>query len=319
MRPKVSVIIPVYNVEAYIEKCLHSLFEQTLDSLEYIFIDDCTPDKSIDIIEKVLESYPTRKNQVKIIHHKSNTGVGQARQDGINEATGEYIIHCDPDDWLDLDMYEKMYLKASQENVDIVICDYYESFDNKEIIKHLPFKENKEDVIKEIFKGYIPSYLWNKLIKRENYYSIDPVFIEGLNFWEDVSVISRLIYNANSISFISQPLYHYYRQNNNSYTKNKNHNHSEEIFKCLLINYNFFKSENFDVTPFFSRGYNLILQKKGRKNRNFYRKKIKENIHIKPKAKYLIGKSNKIIGFLYFNKLDTLANILKFGYQIISK
>lgn len=136
MRPKVSIIIPVYKVEKYIERCVRTLFGQTLDSLEFIFVDDCSPDNSIELLKKVLNDYPNRLEQVKIIRHEVNKGVGKSRQDGVDAASGEYIIHCDPDDWVELDMYEKMYTKATDENVDVVICDYYENFSDSETLKN---------------------------------------------------------------------------------------------------------------------------------------------------------------------------------------
>ena len=106
--PKVSVIIPVYNAGKYIERCVRSLFEQTLDDIEYIFVDDCSPDDSMDVLQKVLSEYPQRKENVTLIRHKANTGQSGARKSGMHVAKGEYIIHCDADDWVDLDMYERM-------------------------------------------------------------------------------------------------------------------------------------------------------------------------------------------------------------------
>ena len=87
--PKVSVIVPVYGVEKYIERCARSLFEQTLDDIEYIFVDDCSPDRSIEILNQVIGEYPGRKDQVQIIHHASNQGLALARQTGLKAATGE--------------------------------------------------------------------------------------------------------------------------------------------------------------------------------------------------------------------------------------
>ena len=92
-RVKVSVCIPVYGVEKYIERCARSLFEQTLDSMEYVFVDDCSPDNSIEIMQKVLEEYPHRQEQVKIIRHEVNQGVGAARNHAVAACTGNYIIH----------------------------------------------------------------------------------------------------------------------------------------------------------------------------------------------------------------------------------
>ena len=114
---KVSVCIPVYGVEKYIERCARSLFEQTMkDDIEFIFVNDCTPDKSIEVLQKVLEEYPNRKEQVKIIHHEINRGVSAARKTALMNSHGEYIIFCDSDDWVDTNLYEVMYKKAVEEN-----------------------------------------------------------------------------------------------------------------------------------------------------------------------------------------------------------
>ena len=104
-QPKVSVVIPVYGVEKYIERCARSLFEQTMqEGIEYIFVDDCSPDRSIEILEKVLKEYPHREPQVKIIQHSKNQGIFYTRNTGVENATGEYIIHCDSDDWVEPDI-----------------------------------------------------------------------------------------------------------------------------------------------------------------------------------------------------------------------
>ena len=122
--PKVSIIIPVYGVEKYIERCARSLFEQTLDDIEYLFIDDSTPDRSIDILKRVLENYPHRKSQVNIHRMEQNSGQAIVRNWGMQNATGEYVIHCDSDDWVDTDMYRAMYEEAKDKNADVVVCDY---------------------------------------------------------------------------------------------------------------------------------------------------------------------------------------------------
>lgn len=106
--PKVSIIIPVYGVEKYIERSARSLFEQTLDDIEYLFIDDCTPDKSVEILKRVLEEYPHRKSQVVIHRMEQNSGQAKVREWGMRNATGEYVIHCDSDDWVDMHMYEEI-------------------------------------------------------------------------------------------------------------------------------------------------------------------------------------------------------------------
>ena len=100
MKAKVSVIVPIYNVERFVQKCTRSLLNQTLADVEFIFIDDATPDKSLQVIEKTILEYPNRKNNIKILHHSINKGLPAARNTGFKEATGEYIFHCDSDDYV---------------------------------------------------------------------------------------------------------------------------------------------------------------------------------------------------------------------------
>ena len=103
---KVSVIIPIYKVEAFIERCAATLMEQTLPEVEYIFVDDATSDNSIDVLEEVIARYPQRKGQVRIVHNAENKGLPAARNTGLALATGEYIFHCDSDDYVEPSMLE---------------------------------------------------------------------------------------------------------------------------------------------------------------------------------------------------------------------
>lgn len=107
---KISVIIPIYNVERFITRCAISLMKQTLkEDVEFIFVDDATPDRSIDLLQEVINQYPERRNQVRLIRHAKNKGLPAARNSGLKVAVGEYIFHCDSDDWLELDMLETLY------------------------------------------------------------------------------------------------------------------------------------------------------------------------------------------------------------------
>lgn len=112
-RPKLSVIVPMWSVEKYIAKCARSLFESTLDDMEFVFVDDCTPDKSVEVLQGVIEEYPKRKSQTIIVRHEVNKGLPQARKTGVAAAHGEFITHCDSDDWVAPEMYEKMLATAN--------------------------------------------------------------------------------------------------------------------------------------------------------------------------------------------------------------
>ena len=216
---KVSVIVPIYNVERYIERCVRSLMEQTLDDIEYIFVDDCTPDRSMDVLEKVLKEYPQRRKYIKIIHQKKNTGSATVRNTGLENATGDYIIHCDSDDWVDKNMYEAMYLKAKESRADIVATDYYEEHLKRTIVRKQACPDNSIGSIKKMLSGDLHCGVWNKLVKREIYQANDIHFPNGINMWEDVLTTIPLFYHASKIVYLPEAYYHYVQYNPDSYTK----------------------------------------------------------------------------------------------------
>jgi glycosyltransferase involved in cell wall biosynthesis len=243
INPKVSVIIPVYKAEQYIEKCARSLFEQTLDDIEFIFIDDCTPDNSIDILKCLIRDYPHRKSQVKIIHNEENKGISTTRNIGLNNSTGEYIIHCDSDDWIDDDLYEKLYLKAIEEKSDIVLCDFIrEESGNLKIRKEF-LNENVEEYVKAILTTKLSPYLWNKLVSRNLYLKYNIFFPDGINIREDFYALVKLFYYSKKISRISDSYYHY-RIHGHSISRHKNMRDFNSVFvqdriKASVLAYDF--------------------------------------------------------------------------------
>lgn len=207
-KPKVSVVIPVYGVEKYIERCARSLFEQTLDDIEYLFIDDCTPDISIEILKRVLEEYPNRKPQVIIHRMDKNSGQAKVRNWGINNAKGDYIIHCDSDDWVDIHMYELLYNSAIQSLSDVVCCDYYVS--NGEIQEYNKglLSNERTSVIVDMLTHKVVWTLWNKLFRKSLF--DDNITLPNYNMGEDSVIVLQLIYKCSSISYIDKPLYYYF-------------------------------------------------------------------------------------------------------------
>jgi glycosyltransferase involved in cell wall biosynthesis len=121
----VSILIPVYGVEKYIEKCAHSVFSQTFERIEYVFVDDCTKDGSVDKLQQVLELYPARKSSTRIIKHEKNRGVAAARQTAIDAATGDYLLFVDSDDYIEKNMVELLYKKAFEKNADIFFVNFF--------------------------------------------------------------------------------------------------------------------------------------------------------------------------------------------------
>jgi len=215
---KVSVIIPIFRVEKFIERCAFSLFEQTLDSIEYIFVDDTTPDKSIEILTDVLERYPQRKPQVTILRHDVNKGLPAARNSGLSVAGGEYVFHCDSDDYLESNALEQMLNVAEKTDSDIVWCDYYLSFSMNERIIVQPNYSNSQEAIKGMLSGTMKYNVWNKLAKRRLYVDNSISFPAGHSMGEDMTMI-KLFAHAKKVAYINAPLYHYIRLNTDAMTQ----------------------------------------------------------------------------------------------------
>lgn len=246
--PKVSVIIPVYGVKKYIERCARSLFEQTLDDIEYIFVDDSTPDNSISILRKVLSEYPNREKQVKILRHEKNKGLAQARQTGLKIASGEYIAHCDSDDWVDVHMYEEMYNKAIEEDADVVVCDYIVTNDTS-VIKTINacHAKSAKQLIENCLFQRDPWSLWNKLFNRKAYSNIE--YPKGA-MGEDMVTIIQLLWNCKMLSYINKPYYQYF-YNSESITKVCTRDSCISKFNQLSYNttivMNFIKNKKLDA------------------------------------------------------------------------
>lgn len=216
---KVSILVPVYNVEKYIERCIVSLFEQSYENIEYIFVNDCTPDSSIDIIKRVVSKYPNRIPQIKIVNHDKNKGIAATRNTAVNYSTGDYLMYVDSDDYVDRDAVKALVDKIEIEKADIVICDYYV------VDKITRFVENnvpleKEIYIKALMTKQIAPSLWGKLYNAAYYKATRIQFYESQNYGEDYATIPRLVYYAHKIVKLQRPLYYYIQYNVGSYTKN---------------------------------------------------------------------------------------------------
>ena len=232
MKYSVSVIIPVFKVERFIERCCRYLFEQTIESAEFIFVDDCSPDNSVSIINKIVEEYPERKYDVQIVKHEINKGLPSARNSGLKIASGEYIFHCDSDDWLEKNALSLLYEEAIEKNVDAVWCDWYLSFKNNE--RYMSQRPEQEDIISGLesiqlmLGGRIRYNVWNKLVKRELYKTNEIQFPDGYGMGEDMTMIKVLAF-ADKVSYLPIALYHYIRLNEEAFTQNTTEQHLKQI------------------------------------------------------------------------------------------
>lgn len=237
--PKVSVIIPVFKAEKYIEECARSLFEQTIDDIEYIFVDDCTPDKSMEIMRNVLEEYPVRKPQVKIIVMPKNSGQAVATRIAIKQATGDYIIRCDSDDYVDRNAYQVMVDASEDGKYDILACDKY-LFGNgsgkiSKTFRH-PRDASREQMIANLLTVYGYPSLCSSLVKRNLYES--PIIFPEAKMGEDRALLLQLLFYCKSLRYINKALY-FYRFNPESTCHNTNKEAVIDRFKDLRTNVDF--------------------------------------------------------------------------------
>ena len=236
-RPKISVIVPVYKAETYLCRCVDSILSQTFEDFELLLIDDGSPDRSGEICDE----YAKRDCRVRVFH-KENGGVSSARQCGLDNAKGEYVIHADPDDWIEKEMYERMYEVAIKNNADIVGCDFVLEFSEQyQRVSRQPLSENSLSCIRLFFEEKLHSGCWNKLIIRKLFEENKISFPRNVNLWEDMSTIPRVFYYAKNIKYVPSPFYHYVQYNPHSYTKSKNSSVLTQKIEAIKILDDFFE------------------------------------------------------------------------------
>lgn len=224
MKYKVSVIVPVYNVEKFIERCVESLMEQTLQEVEFIFVNDATPDNSWNVLNDVLKKYPARRSDVILLEHDVNKGLPAARNTGLSIAHGEYIFHCDSDDFVEHDMLECLYNKAIEENADIVWCDYYVSYIGSERYMKQPSYNTPHRALQGMLCGSMKYNVWNKLVKRRLYVDNNIHFPSGYAMGEDMTMM-MLFHFALKVAYMPKAFYHYVQWNNTSLTREFSSSH----------------------------------------------------------------------------------------------
>ena len=213
--PAVSVIVPVYKVEPYIARCARSLFDQTLEDLEFIFIDDCTPDRSMEVMEEVLKEYPGRKDQVRCFRMPGNSGLARVREKGISLARGKYFVCCDSDDELaSADAYRLLYEKAESEQLDIVTYNYW-----KEDAKHrLTLSKQACPDVRDLLLDRAQGNLCCRLINRS--LITDSLLYPSGDMGEDLTLSVQFTLRARSMGHVDEPLY-IYRYHESSISKAK--------------------------------------------------------------------------------------------------
>lgn len=298
MNIDISVIVPIYNVAPYIERCVRSLMEQTYKDIEYIFIDDCSSDNSMAILSRVITDYPNRIPYIKILRNPVNLGLGETRFVGMREAKGTYVWHCDSDDWVETDMLETMYNKAKRTNADIVCCEAIKESPKKKTYYKINYDEEtlENGLLNMNFKE-IDSCIWNKLIRRKLFIENSIKNYPGINMGEDSALTVRLRFFSKKTVVVHAPFYHYNRMNPNSMCVTFKKTDISQSMDLALQIANFFTEQG--------------VSQKFRKVINFYKfmskQTILRNLKDYKKWKSIFPESHKDI--FSFKKLTLIGRI----------
>lgn len=221
--PLVSILVPVCNVEEYIERCARSVLGQTYRNLEFVFVDDGSTDESVDILQRVIADYPDRRNKVSVIHHECNKGLPSARNTAVKACHGDFVFHVDSDDWVEKDAVELMVRKQVETGADIITARAYDHYDDR-IEEHLDGGRDmdRDALLRSLLTYKVAPNLWLRLIKRSLYLDYNVWAVEGRNGAEDFQVFPRLVYYSQIHSSIDSFIYHYNRYNRNSISNRMN-------------------------------------------------------------------------------------------------
>lgn len=228
---KVSVCVPIFNVEAYIERCAISLFEQTYNNIELVFVNDCSPDRSLELLNGVITRYSNQTRSVVLLNNNKNCGIATVRNLAVRCARGEFVFFVDSDDFLETDAIEIMVSKQLATGADIVSSNYYKTYTRGET----PYMESVPKEIEKLriaaLNRSVPVHIWGRLIRRSLFIDNNVQFIDGCNMGEDFQVIPRLFYFAKRTAHIENCIYHYNLINASSYSSTFTEKQSRQVFE----------------------------------------------------------------------------------------
>jgi glycosyltransferase involved in cell wall biosynthesis len=231
---KISIAVPVYGVEKFIERCARSLFEQTYSDIEYVFVDDCTPDRSIDVLLQVVEEYPDRKDAIRIIHNETNKGLSATRRIAISNCTGDFVYNIDSDDYIEPTTISDLIEKQKGTNADIVAAHMY--INDCQVDQNLitPDYHSAYDMLIELLSKDTHHELCGRMVRRSLFSHEDIWTPDGLNVGEDWVMTSKLAYYAKKVVLVDKHLYHYIQTNEASYM----HDVRTQRYTAILRNIN---------------------------------------------------------------------------------
>ena len=205
--PKISVIVPVYNTEKYLHRCIDSVLAQTYKDFELLLIDDGSKDSS----GAICDEYAARDSRVKVFH-KENGGVSSARNAGLAIASGDWIMHLDGDDWIAPDIQERLIRKGEDTGADIVMGDFLFAYSDRDILYSLPDWDNNKTASLNRYITSVWTCVWGGIHKRSLYEEYQLKSPQGVTYCEDFHLMARLCYHAKKVVNVHQPFYHYRQQ-----------------------------------------------------------------------------------------------------------
>jgi len=312
---KVSVIVPIYNTEQYLQKCINSILNQSFKDFEMILVNDGSTDRSVEIIEK----YKTESSNIVVIN-KENAGLGQARNSALEICNGDYIAFVDSDDCIELDMLKLMYSKSLEQDLDILICNYkfvdvngVRIRDDNVILNDNEIIDNIECIKRFLVTNTIEGFACNKLFKKELFHNYNIRYPKAMKY-EDIPTTMSLLSKANRIGFIDKELYNYLLREN-SITSTKTIENTKDYINAHLMVGDILENNSIDSLQkeydyFYSKRVINEVYRFLRTNNNKEENKLfAEDMikYMKKISKYNICMSNK-----YYKKIELLKVMIKF-------
>ena len=245
---KVSIIVPIYKVEKYIAQCARSVLGQSYPSIEFIFVDDASPDKSIDVLNKLIDSeFPQLKERVKLIRKPVNEGLPQARKTGVKAATGDYILHVDADDWIELDAVQKLVAKAEETGADVVYFFARKEFEDgrSRVITDKEFATPQAFADAVLVHDAHPSVVL-KFWKRSLF--TPEIFFPRFGQAEDMVQSLQLLDRASKAVRLPEPLYHYRRTDAEAMSRGRRRKRKAQQLRNFLDLYLIYK-DSLETSP----------------------------------------------------------------------
>ena len=250
---KVCILVPIYGVQSYIERCAQSLFAQTYPNLEFVFVDDASPDKSVEVLKQVIADYPDKEGTVTIIRHNKNLGIAATRDTLVKNCKGEFLFYVDSDDWIEPNTIELLVKRQQETEADIVTgiyCTHIFDDKNNEITRFVSQNNHNEekdrlDLLKDMLKKGSYVATWNRLIRSSLYRDNNIQYVKGIDAGEDLLITPRLVYFSRKVAFCNSVTYHYNRSRSNSYVNVFPHSIDMQLqlISAAQLNVDFFRDK----------------------------------------------------------------------------